>query len=154
MLTQEQLQRLEPLTKDLIFGKLLHDAIKTWKNKNINPFFGRLGIKLNLKTFELEASFANETNSCCLVGAAILKKENPTPYNLYVDEFLLENFYKIIANIYDLEADDVENLVCGFDCKDINKEEILKKPGKHGLKAYEFGMQVHWAIWEGYPYKC
>lgn len=147
MLTQEQLQHLEPLTKDLIFGKLLCDAIKTWKKENINPFFGRLGIKLNLKTFELGASFANGTNSCCLIGAAILKKENPAPYDLDV-----ENFYKIIANIYELEADDVENLVWGFDCEDINKEEILKKPGKHGLKAYEFGMQVHWVIWEGYPY--
>ena len=74
MLTQEQLEKLQPLMEHPRFGNLLKDAVKVWSQEDISPASGIFGIstRSNSNTFELRNKFKKQ---CCLLGAALLDKD-------------------------------------------------------------------------------
>jgi hypothetical protein len=75
MLTQDQKEKLEPLTKHKSFGKLLIEAMKTWEIVDPRSGFGvdRWGSDDNLlKFWKLDS----HNSGCCLLGASILGKDS------------------------------------------------------------------------------
>jgi len=120
MLTQEQKDKLEPLTKHSKFGKLLVEAMKAWEIAA--PAKGNFGLdKLWLDSkFEFNSL---KNPSCCLIGALLFKKTS--------------NSYSLCLSaqyIFKLDHDDVNFLVAGFDC---SNSFISEKS-----EAYLFGNQV------------
>lgn len=66
MLTNEQLEQLEPLCNHVRYGKILQDAIKIWMTRE--PVCGSFGVS-GYPLFE-------STKGCCLLGASLVGKEN------------------------------------------------------------------------------
>jgi len=97
MLTQEQKDQLEPLTKHEKFGKLLIEAIKTWET--IKPSRRIWGLLKNKNVWELSSN-----NCCCLIGAALIGKESK-----------VDNYISSTSDNYELSFDVIEDLVSGFD---------------------------------------
>jgi len=93
MLTQNQKDKLEPLTNHPKFGKLLSAAIKTWEN--INP-----------KQFTFCDDYRNCKN-CCLVGASVL--------NEYMSFENIESAITLAHENFNITEYDVITLSDGFD---------------------------------------
>lgn len=91
MLTQDQKEKLELLTKHESFGKLLIEAMKTWETVNPRSGFGvdRWGSDGHiLKFWELDSC----NNGCCLLGASILGKDSTGSFIESVEkEFQINN---------------------------------------------------------------
>ena len=97
MLTQNQKDKLEPLTNHEKYGKLLIDAIKTWET--IHPKQREFGV-FKGKDSKWEAD--SETG-CCLIGAAIAGKDSQD------DRFL------VITKSFLFEEKDIWPISDGFD---------------------------------------
>lgn len=121
MLTQDQKDKLEPLTLHPRFGKLLKEAMKTWESatpKRATWGATRFDDKCNLlDKWELRKN----SNECCLVGASIIGK------NLTENDIIesANNYFKLDGDAWDL--------VCGFDCSD--NLEFSHEAGKFGKKV-------------------
>src|SRR5574338_1311383 len=119
MLTQEQLQKLESLTKHTKYGFILRGAIRSWKK--CRPAKNAYGISLkHYKTNTITRS--KNYKGCCLLGAFFLGKKNSKIIKILdnVDILLPENEYN--------------GLIRGFDGHE-NKN--------YSLDAYEFGKKVN-----------
>ncbi len=105
MLTQEQKDKLHPLTLHPKFGKLLIEAIKGWENST--PKTQDFGISrfdsdphIMRSTWKLNP---NSNKCCCLIGSAILGKDSS---------------YGIISsamNNFSLSEKEVNEIINGFD---------------------------------------
>lgn len=101
MLTQEQKNKLEPLTKHERFGKLLIDAIKTWNNE-ARPTKGSYGVMSTNKDIY---DFFHNDKSCCLIGASLYGKCIP-----YSDGYSFS-----IYKIYSVSDVEMNGIIHGFD---------------------------------------
>lgn len=121
MLTQDQKDKLEPLTLHSKFGKLLKEAMKTWESatpKRATWGATRFDDNCNLlDKWELRKN----SNECCLVGASMVGK------NLTENDIIesANNYFKLDGDAWDL--------VCGFDCSD--NLEFSHEAGKFGKKV-------------------
>ncbi len=124
MLTQEQLEKLQPLTLHPRFGKFLEDAIKGWKTNN--PVQGTYGVSSNYCTppiMELDCSL----NRCCLIGAATLGKEIPE-YNG------MDDWDRTCKAHFGLKLNEIHAMIQAFD------DGVIMD--NHDFKAFEFATQV------------
>ncbi len=119
MLTQDQKDKLEPLTRHEKYGKLLQEAIKGWEK--VNPAKKRYGIYHKVSKFELDVENPFVTG-CCLLGAAMLLKNSDTDY-------VLDSVLKTFPEISDDEACE---LMSGFDADD----------PLYRTEAFNFGLEV------------
>lgn len=121
MLTQDQKDKLEPLTKHEKFGKLLIEAMKTWETatpKQKTWGAKRFDDKCNLlDKWELR----KDSNECCLIGAAMIEK-SLTEYDIVESA---NNYFKLDDTAWDL--------ICGFDSSD--DLEFSHDAGKFGKQV-------------------
>lgn len=121
MLTQDQKDKLEPLTKHEKFGKLLIEAMKTWETatpKQKTWGATRFDDKYNLLD---KWKFRKDSYECCLIGAAMIEKS------------LTENDIVESANDYFKLDDMAWDLICGFDSPDY--WEFSHEAGKFGKQV-------------------
>ncbi len=120
MLTQDQKEKLYPLTLHPKFDKLLISAMKTWET--CNPTKNDFGItKWNDSEKESEWQVHKNGNKCCLTGASIVG-QNSKDYP--VDE---------VRSTFDLSENEVDDLTYGFDLRGNYSEES---------EAFRFGYEV------------
>lgn len=120
MLTQEQIEKLEPLTLHPKYGKLLKSAISSWKK--CKPESRHFGV------IKKDNKFCRDKNwkGCCLIGASLLNKK--------ADEDILGSAVKK----YKLdEIKEVWDLVYGFD--GLSKDTALHIKYE---EAYDFSKKV------------
>lgn len=114
MLTDQQIEKLKPLCNHPRFGKLLSDAIKVWKEPDVQISCKGFGVYLNLSEVY---SFDNDNKQCCLIGAAILGKSSHVSM-------------KVFCNMeYSMSEQDYDDLWLGFDSRTdlkINDYEVWK----------------------------
>lgn len=120
MLTQEQLEKLEPLTQHPKYGKLLSDAIEVWKKENATPTKGTWGI---IDDWEVQFN-SDGTGRYCLIGAGLLDK-------LVVDHSKIAT----VSNYFKLDNLDFDLIVWGFD-----NVRVYDEFQNHD--AYQFGLAV------------
>lgn len=120
MLTQEQIDKLQPLCQNERYGKILQDAIETWKNSQpCQKTFGVYVPNDNNSVFIM-----GDNKRCCLIGAAGYTK---TPF--------LHSLLKTIVKEYALtDQEEVWAISDGFDGK--NSENFKY------VDAYMFGKQI------------
>lgn len=121
MLTQNQKDKLEPLTRHEKFGKLLIEAMKTWESatpKQKTWGATRFDDKCNLLD---KWKLRKDSNECCLIGASVVEKS------------LTENDIVESANDYFKLDNTAWDLVCGFDSSD---------DWESSNEAIKFGRQV------------
>lgn len=124
MLTQEQIEKLELLTKHPRFGQILQDAMSNWIQPNINPVHGDFGVIYSNDRFILEK------DCCCLIGSFILGKKNLNP--LEEEETLR---CELAGQYLDISYWEITAIVDGFD------QRMLKFNASFP-EAYDFGKQV------------
>lgn len=128
MLTQEQKNKLEPLTKHKRFGKLLIDAMKTWETaipKQKTYGVTRWVENCEIDTLSVSYTFdPNYNNCCCLIGGALLGKSSNDGY---VDS---------IINNFELVEFEIDCLIKGFDLNVEFEKEL------NNNEAYRFGKSV------------
>lgn len=117
-LTQEQIQKLQPLTQHPKFGKLLQDAIEIWKKENIIPVIKDFGVI----PYETDLIYIIRDKGCCLLGAALVNK----PCH--------KAFFNTIKEYYNLSISEYDGLWVGFDIEPLFSEDF---------EAWKFGKQVH-----------
>ena len=121
MLTQDQKDKLEPLTLHPKFGKLLQEAMKTWETatpKQKTWGATRFDDKYNLlDKWELR----KDSNECCLIGASMIEKSSTE--------------CDIVESVNDcFKLDDTAwDLICGFDSSD--NLEFSNEAGKFGKQV-------------------
>lgn len=120
MLTQEQKDLLEPLTRHEKYGKLLIDAMKTWEIGE--PKRGTYGIAKTNNVWE----FGNAYKRCCMVGASVIGKSGN---NSYLEEAM---------TTFNLSLFSVLDLARGFDD---SSQYSAYLPGAD-FEAYQFGSKV------------
>jgi hypothetical protein len=130
MLTQEQKDKLEPLTNYKRFGKLLIDAMHTWEFSK--PVCAKLGITRYSKDKELvkffEFSDSDIQKECCLVGASLFGKQS--------------DFITVALNDYfNIDTLEMIHLESGFDSHDGHDPRIT-------TEAFEFGKSVGKIVFE------
>lgn len=120
MLTQNQKDKLEPLTHHEKFGKLLIEAMKTWETatpKRKTWGATRFDDKYNLlDKWELR----KYSNECCLIGASIIGKSTKDGIVESANDC-----FKLDNTAWDL--------ICGFDSSD---------DWESSNEAIKFGRQV------------
>lgn len=101
MLTEQQIKKLRPLTKDPKFGKLLSAAISGWKRTK--PIRCKLGIDETFKRSKYE-------EGCCLIGASLVNRK-PKEETFELLE-LVENE---IFRRFGIDAIEQASVIDGFD---------------------------------------
>lgn len=139
MLTQEQLHRLYPLCDHPRFGKILDDAIQIWIKEKVQPKREIFGIEFKSKFFELdeEIELINDTYHCCLLGAAMVGKENKLLDKENVVNRYME-FFKKCAEYYEVTDLEIVRIVNGFDDETITINDN---------DATNFGNAINLALW-------
>lgn len=132
MLTQDQLNQLQPLTQHSRFGNLLIKSIEGWKISN--PKDGNYGLELKTNFNTLETILVPDQfdNCTCLFGAAMIGSivEKPT-FDNPDDPF--ERTVKKLGF-----SDNVRHsLVIGFDNLSISDCDFIIDQ-----EAYDFAQQV------------
>lgn len=120
MLTQEQKDKLEPLTKHERFGKLLIDAIKAWEIAK--PEEGSYGVERD--NLDDAFDFDSSDKHCCLLGAALYSKKSNNP-----------GYDWVIREYFQIESNEMTALHRGFDNSNINYLSKYKE-------AFDFGQSV------------
>lgn len=127
MLTDTQLEKLEPLTKHPRYGKLLNNAIETWKNYGIQKF--SYGIFPIADQFQVDS----RCKGCCLIGASIVNKKTD------------QEIYAKCASLYELNEKEVGAIIGGFD--DLGM--IAQNIDPSAKNAYDFGKNVSEMLFNG-----
>lgn len=118
MLTQEQKDLLEPLTRHEKYGKLLQEAIKGWKE--VNPLREVFGVYWDHGEFKLDTD--DPDIGCCLLGSTMLNKKSD-------DNFVSNS----VRTSFDLNEEETSGLMSGFD-----GDSVL-----YSDEAYEFGLKIN-----------
>lgn len=110
MLNKTQLEKLQALTTDQKYGKLLEDAIKTWSSE-IDVGFHDFGTCREFSSIY----YPDGNKKCCLIGASLIGKERRKN----------ESFGDAIRRFYEISY--CGYVWSGFDCDnqrrlDDNKE--------------------------------
>lgn len=120
MLTQDQIEKLQPLTKHEKYGKLLEEAIKAWEY--INPVSNDFGIN----PFSSEKIITCSGGYACLIGASIIGKE-----------FKNQLYKETMEYYFDISENEMWSLIEGFD---------FCEKGEHAAitidQAYKFGKVI------------
>lgn len=119
MLTQEQKDLLEPLTRHERYGKLLIDAMKTWEIAE--PKKATYGVSRYNNDVQSNWEIISDYNKCCLVGASIVGKSEK---DSRTEETMIA---------FDLSELEALSLAAGFDGYDEFNSDF---------EAYRFGNQV------------
>ena len=119
MLTQDQKDKLEPLTLHPRFGKLLKEAMKTWESAT--PKRATWGATRFDDNCNLLDKWEVMGDCCCLVGASMVGKA-------LTEKDVIES-----TNDYFKLDGDAWDLVCGFDCSD--NLEFSHEAGKFGKQV-------------------
>lgn len=123
MLTQEQIEKLEPLTKHPRFGQILQDAMTNWMLPNVTPKMAFWGVDWLNGRYVLSKNFRGR---CCLIGSYVINKEN---------EDAQDPFCSDIASQYSgIEFVEITAIISGFD-QSISYTGLFQD-------AYNFGKQV------------
>lgn len=152
MLTERQIFRLTPLLSHLKFGKILLDAIESWKQEDIFPGTKSCGIDWNsdsktykaykrykFKKEETQTKEVQKTQTisvpetiayCCIIGAASIGKENKD---------VLKKQFLIYFGISTVEYFSIQK---GFDLVPFETNN-----SQYDFEAYKFGSDVHKALW-------
>lgn len=120
MLTQDQKDKLESLTKHERYGKLLIDALISWETNN--PKQKMYGVTRWNNEIKSNWEVRTDRDGCCLVGASILGKSES-------DSFIGEATYN-----FGLVISEILSLANGFDLVDQTRSD--------DVNAYNFGKQV------------
>ncbi len=135
MLTSQQLNKLIPLTLHVKYGKIISDAIEIWKKENICPSRFNFGLDFLEETFKLykhkNKENPNIDHYCCLIGAALVGKENKTSKGI--------SFNSLVQEIYNVEEEEILDLMRGFD-----RKELLSGDES---EAFKFGFSIQEALW-------
>lgn len=119
MLTEEQIKKLESLCQHVRYGKILQDAIETWKNSQpCQKIFGVYVYYENKTHFEMSAN-----KCCCLIGAAGYTKK---PFHSLLKTIVLEYALNDIEEVWAISD--------GFDGNKL-ESQVYKE-------AYVFGSSV------------
>ena len=120
MLTEEQKSKLEPLTQNERYGKLLLNAMKTWEESN--PYRGTFGVadyKYNYDgQFKIEDSehfTLDENRNCCLIGASLLGKKSCSGIASALEEEYGLSFAEKIAIIDGFDAPNRASIYSDYD---------------------------------------
>lgn len=112
MLTESQINQLQPLTLDPEYGELLKDAIETWKQSDVIPCCNGFGIYFDDELGKFQ--FDNDDKQCCLISAAILKKS----FEVCCNQFITRSCF--IKKFYNISITDFGDLWQSFDgCYDV-----------------------------------
>ena len=144
MLTEKQISLLEPLLLHPKFGKILLDAIESWKQEDIFPGTKSCGIdwNSNSKTYKAYKQYKikkeeNQTVEaleqgayCCIIGAASIGKENK---DILKKQFLI---------YFDISIVEYFSIQKGFDLIPFENNN-----SQYDFEAYKFGSDVHKALW-------
>lgn len=139
MLTETQIEKLNPLLADARYGTLLQNAMNTWQKDYILPAAHFYGIKLcdkdnienNGKVWQPDC-WLRRFGNCCLVGASMVNSSDMDGLDLR-DQ---------IAHKYSIDITEVQFLEVGFD-KGIHYSINITDMSK---KAFEFGLKVRQAL--------
>src|SRR5574338_959569 len=131
MITENQIEKLKPLTEHPRFGKLLLNAIENWKL--VKPNIGAFGIR---PIYKKESDFFvwkedNTNYGCCLIGSSLINITNKNAASQF----------DLCELKYNLTDSEVYGLIIGFDNIHIRNVEFDQK-------AYEFGKKVNEIIFK------
>lgn len=120
MLTPEQKSKLEPLTRNERYGKLLLNAMKTWETTN--PSRGTFGItdyKVNddvlLESEKLDYFILDNGCKCCLIGASLLGKKSRSGFTSALEEEYELSFAEKVAMIDGFDAPNSNSVYFDYD---------------------------------------
>lgn len=126
MLTQDQIDKLQPLLQHPKFGNLLKESIKNWKITT--PSTGIYGIITNESNkFEINPKL---DNCCCLISSSLIGKYDHG--SLENDRDYWANVHNSASSEYDISISEIEELMSGFDGDFIGVN----------AEAYNFGKEV------------
>lgn len=128
MLTEIQLDNLKDLCENPKYGKILQDAIKIWRQKNVKPCMQQFGLDfLSGELFKLvKIKSENSDYHCCIIGGAMVDKKHPHTQG---------GFFELVGSNYNITEDEVLDITFGFDDKEFS--ELGRS-----TPAYEFGKAV------------
>lgn len=119
MLTPEQKSKLEPLTQNERYGKLLLNAMKSWETTN--PSRGTFGITdykenddVSLESEKLDYFVLDNGCKCCLIGASLLGKKSQGFTSALEEEYGL-NFAEKVAIIDGFDAPNSVSVYSDYD---------------------------------------
>lgn len=135
MLTQEQIEKLEPLTKHPRYGKILKDAMVNWMLPNVSPrmlrdVWGVLGVTWINDRYVINGNF------CDLIDGFVANKQNIDP-NYRKD--IIPWCEDIAMQYAEVTFVEIRMLNEGF-------EQIIGISSLEFPEAYDFGKQVSIAI--------
>ena len=128
MLTQEQLEKLQPLTLHSKFGKFLEDAVEVWKNANPNQH--SYGVGSSYTSEPIMEFDCDSVPDCCLIGAAVLGKNIP----LYDENVKMDEWDRTCNKYFGLTREEIHAMIQAFD------DGIIMD--NHDPEAFEFASQV------------
>ena len=126
MLTQEQKDLLEPLTRHEKYGELLIHAMKAWEIAE--PKRATYGVSRYNNTEQSNSEVISDYNKCCLVGASIVGKSKS---NEYLEEAAISFQIDIIETL---------SLAHGFDASGVRFND--------DVNAYQCGNKVSSIIFD------
>ena len=120
MLTEDQKSRLEPLTCNGRYGKLLLSAMKSWEESNpCRGTFGVVDYKYNddgsLEIENLDYFILDTNRSCCLIGASLLGKKSCSGFSSALEEEYGLSFADKIAIIDGFDAPSSDGTYSDYD---------------------------------------
>lgn len=121
MLTDQQIEELEPLTKHPKYGKLLSDTVEVWKRDDVIPANSQYGVWVRRGKFV----FSDISKKCCILGAALVNKEYDSDWC---------GLREAISNFFEVYPDEQESISKGFD--------NFPKISATVEEAWEFGNQI------------
>lgn len=138
MLTNEQIEKLDPLTKHPKFGILLQEAMNIWEG-SVNPNHGDWGIYLDLSDNKFRID-----GQCCLIGASLVNKKvnHAKIEGSDFDLFDLDHYEQIRMGFnqnYDFSNLEFNSLWKGFDAW--SRGNDYYEP-LYDEDAFQFGLQV------------
>lgn len=120
MLTEDQKSKLESLTHNERYGKLLLNAIKTWEiTIPSRGTFGVLDYKVNddilLESEKLDHFILDKNCKCCLIGASLLGKKSCSGFSSALEEEYGLSFAEKIAIIDGFDAPNIYSIYSDYD---------------------------------------
>lgn len=120
MLTQEQKSKLESLTYNERYGKLLLSAMKTWETTN--PSRGTFGITdykvtddVLFETEKLDYYILDNGCKCCLIGASLLGKKSRSGFTSALEEEYELSFAEKVAIVDGFDAPNSVSFYSDYD---------------------------------------
>jgi hypothetical protein len=102
MLTQDQINQLDPLMDHPRYGNLLKDAVQIWKQENVTPSYAASGLLRKDDCWKL-----SHRQKCCLIGASLVgKKYFSDDWGMDAEKYFSLNENEIRSLYFSFDGDD------------------------------------------------